>query len=83
MKYKILENFSNYKIYENGNIYNIEKNKIIEPYFNKQSRQYTVHMKNDENISTKKKVSRLIYYLFNGILNDDEQVTFKDGNNKF
>lgn len=82
MDYKIPENLSNYKVYENGNIYNIKKDKLIEPYFNKQSNQYTIHMKNDNNINVKKKVSRLIYGLFNGNLNDDEQIIFKDGNNK-
>jgi len=82
MKYKILENFSNYKIYENGQIYNIEKEKFIIPSFYQQSKQYGVNIKNDNNLNVKKKICRLVYELFISKLENDEQIIFIDNDNK-
>jgi hypothetical protein len=82
MKYVILNNFSNYKIYENGKIYNIDSKEYIKPYFNKQSKQYTVYMKNNDGSDVRKKVGRLIYEIFKGDLNIDEQIIFIDGDNQ-
>lgn len=82
MEFKILENFSQYKIYKNGKIYNTKTKKFIEPYFLKQSKQYTIHLQSDNQINVKKKVARLIYELFVEKINNDEQITFIDDNNK-
>lgn len=82
MKYKFLENFSNYKIYENGQIYNIQREKFIIPSFYKNNNHYCVNIKNDNNLNVKKKMGRLIYELFIGKLEKEEQIVFIDNNNK-
>jgi hypothetical protein len=79
--YKILDNYKNYKIYKNGEIYDIKNEKFILPFLSKKNNNYIINIKNNNNKTEKKYISRFIFESFNGIISKNEQIIFKDNIN--
>ena len=79
--YKILDNYTNYKIFESGEIYDIKKEKFITPFFSKKSKNYKINITNDNNKVIKKYIARLIFETFKGNINKNDIIIYKDNNN--
>ena len=54
--YKILDKYPNYKIFENGEIYEINNEKNIIPFFSKKQNNYLINLKDNNGKVVKKYV---------------------------